>query len=99
MSTEPQETQQMFEYLRSDISRVEGKVDKILEALTDHVADDNQHFKEMSDKDEAICTRLAAIEVAAATRAEFKEKRWSHRIGWVGAVIAAVTAVIMWFKG
>ncbi len=79
----------MFEYLRGDISRVEGKVDKILDALTDHVKDDNRHFDQMAESDTAICTRLAAIEVAARTRSEIREKNYGHFFGWAGAILAA----------
>ena len=93
------DAKQMFEYLRDDIkinreenrqlaTETNAKIDRLVDMLSKHVADDSRNFQDLQ-------ARIGNVETTDKTKDAVKKTGW-ERIGqWALIVVGIVTAYIL----
>jgi len=93
------DAKQMFEYLRDDIkinreenrqlaTETNAKIDRLVDMLSKHVADDSRNFQDLQ-------ARIGSIETTDKTKDAVKKTGW-ERIGqWALIVVGIITAYIL----
>ena len=89
------DTNQMFEYLREDMKRIEGKIDSLADnqlkatsALVAHTEEDHRNF-------EAIHLDIQAIQVKASVLDNVKKTNWDRVTAVLAILISIGTALVM----